>query len=652
MTGKREDSSRKSGVQIPGTPVRSEMKAELRVRELEKDDLSQSDGNAPAFTVRHERLIRWSVLGAVMLMVGLYVGPRIGRGWVPADDGTLAQSALRVFQGQLPHRDFVEVYTGGLSMIHALAFRVLGVNLMSLRICVFLFFLAWLPAVYYIALRFTSPLGAGLTTLVAVSWSFPNYPAAMPSWYNLFFATFGAAALLRFLEVRTRRWLFIAGVCGGLSIIVKVIGAYYVAGVLLFLTFLEQSEVRESPEKKAWGYRLFSICSLFLFLSTLIYLMHSRLSSAEVYHFILPSVVIVGLILFVEWKVSGETSERFRTLLPMVVTFCGGVVSPIAIFLAPYARSGALHDFFLGVTSSAVARANDLAVLRPAPVQQAMFVLPLAGLLAAGMYWDKFQGKVVGAAVGVGAIVIAYRATHSNGILSAVWFSAVMLTPVVVIAGVAAILAKSKHSDPGNIRRPQILLLVALAATCSLVQYPLAAPIYLCYTLPLTILALVAVVTTSKRQPGTYVLAAVAGLYLAFGVVTLFRMQLAELTHEVGRMDKLALPRGGVQIENEHIFEVLIPFLQAHSPNGLMYAGNDCPELYFLSGLKNVTRDDTAPSSMEVLRALRSSDVKLVVINEAPFFPSGQMKPEVRAELERTFPHHVPAWIFQVFWRE
>ena len=153
-------------------------------------------------------------------------------------------------QGQLPHRDFGEIYTGGLSFIHALAFRAFGVNLMSLRICVFLFFLAWLPAVYYIALRFTSAIAAGAITLLAVAWSYPNYPAAMPSWYNLFFATFGAAALLRYLEVRTRRWLFVAGVCGGVSILIKVIGAYYIAGALLFLAFLEQSESRGQFGKK------------------------------------------------------------------------------------------------------------------------------------------------------------------------------------------------------------------------------------------------------------------------------------------------------------------------------------------------------------------------------------------------------------------
>src|ERR1035438_3469802 len=66
-----------------------------------------------------------------------------GGATMDSDDGALSQSALRVMQGQLPHRDFAEIYTGGLSFIHALAFRIFGVNLISLRICVFLFFLAW-----------------------------------------------------------------------------------------------------------------------------------------------------------------------------------------------------------------------------------------------------------------------------------------------------------------------------------------------------------------------------------------------------------------------------------------------------------------------------------------------------------------------------
>jgi len=69
-----------------------------------------------------------------------------------------------------------------------------------------------------------------------------------------------------------------------------------------------------------------------------------------------------------------------------------------------------------------------------------------------------------------------------------------------------------------------------------------------------------------------------------------------------------------------------------------MYAGNDCPELYFLSGLKNVTRDDGDSKPEELLQALQSNDLKLVVINESPFFPSARMSPAVRAAVEQRFP--------------
>jgi hypothetical protein len=194
---------------------------------------------------------------------------------------------------------------------------------------------------------------------------------------------------------------------------------------------------------------------------------------------------------------------------------------------------------------------------------------------------------------------------------------------------------------------------------CSLVQYPWAASIYLSYSLPLTLLAAAAIVATARKQPGTYVLAAVAGFYLLFGVIMLVPDYLYEFTHKVGRMDELHLERaGGLRINYAGNFEGLIHFLQQHSPNGLLYAGNDCPELYFLSGLKGVTRDDGGGTPEEVLKALQSDDLRVVVINEAPLFPSSRMDPEIRAEVMRKFPHSIQfphsmqTGMFHVFWRE
>ena len=636
------------------TPRQTLLSVETRVREADSDKSATTAWEARlAMFSRNDWPARLLVLCLVMVIAGTYVGVRVNQSWIAVDDGILAQSALRVLQGQLPHSDFVEIYTGGLSFIHAAAFRVFGVNLLSLRICVFLFFLTWVPAVYYVALRFTPPLTAGMVALLAIAWSFPNYEAAMPSWYNLFFATFGAAALLHYLEVRTRRWLFIAGLCGGISILIKVIGFYYIAGVLLFLAFLEQSDnEQQGTEKSSWGYRVFSAGALLAFLGTSIYMLHSRLAAGEFYHFLLPSLAVVGMIPLGERKAGAGTGERFAALLRLVIPFICGAAVPLVIFLIPYALAGSVGGLFSGVTSSTIAHAIDLAQARPAPPHYIVAVLPLVAFLAAGMYWKQFQGRVVGAAVALLALVVVVRATRSAVVYSGVWFSVAMLTPLVVAAGVASILALRSRDGVAKLQRERLVLLVALAATCTLVQYPFPVPIYLCYALPLTLLALVAIVTTVRKQRGTYVLASLLGLYLTFGVVSMIPLHIAEYSHAFGHRDVLRIPRGGLQIEDEPFFENLTIFLQQRAPNGLMYAGNDCPELYFLTGLKNVTRDDNGAPPEEVLKALQTTDVKVVVIFESPYFPSAQTSPEVLAEVRRRFPQSGMAGIFHVYWRE
>ena len=305
-----------------------------------------------------------------------------------------------------------------------------------------------------------------------------------------------------------------------------------------------------------------------------------------------------------------------------------GVLSPVIIFLLPYARSGALGQFFAGVTSSAISRSVGLGVLRPVSIDKVIYALALAVLVAAAMYWREFQSKLVGLAVGLALMVMLVKAATSAGIVSGVWYSVATLTPLVVLLGAALLLA-GKRGGQNKLQQQRVMVLISLAAMCGLVQYPFAAPIYLCYALPLTLLAAVAMVMTTKKQAGTYVLAAVAGFYLLFGVVRLVPDYIYELTHKVGQMDELRLERaGGLRIEYAANFADLAEFLRQHSPNGLMYAGNNCPELFFLSGLKSVTRDDDGGAEEDVLKALQSDDLKLAVINEAPFFPGARIELE------------------------
>lgn len=109
---------------------------------------------AKAVTTETERSTNLRAKGRslVLLLVWLvslaYMASHLKEGWNPYDEGTLAQSAERVLNGELPHRDFDEMYTGGLSFLNALAFRELGTNLATMRVVLFMTFLLWVPAVF------------------------------------------------------------------------------------------------------------------------------------------------------------------------------------------------------------------------------------------------------------------------------------------------------------------------------------------------------------------------------------------------------------------------------------------------------------------------------------------------------------------------
>ncbi|HKF24147.1 MAG TPA: hypothetical protein VKE93_21425 [Candidatus Angelobacter sp.] len=598
--------------------------------------------------------LSWLTLAGVMLVSAAYVGAHLRTGWVPHDDGILGQGALRVLHGQLPHRDFTEIYTGGLDFLHGAFFRLFGVNLLSLRISVFLFFLGWLPAVFYISSRFVSPLAAGATTLMAAVWTLPNYPAAMPSWYNLFLATFGAAALLRYLQVGKRQWLFVAGVCGGISVLIKIIGAYYIAGALLFFVLLEQgSDHEEHRQSRSWFYRAFVFCSLGLFLYVLILVTGRNAKGAEVYHFMLPSMTIAALIVIRERFIQPAKSiERFARLFRLLIPFIAGIAVPILIFLIPYIRSGAVHTLIGGNFSSVSSRAVGLAVARPLLLSKAIYAMPLAVLIILAVYWDGIKERfgiiVVGLLSALTAVILWAYPTS----LGPVWCSAAALTPLIVLIGAGVLIQDRKNTVFSKSRHHQILLFLSLAALCSLVQFPFPVPIYFCYAAPITLFAIAALVgPTDKRRAG-YVFAPVLALYIFFAVGYLVPSYIYELTYTVGKTDTLNLPRaGGIRVEFSTQIESLIHFLQQQSPNGQMLAANDCADLYFLSGLTNPTNDDGGAAPEVILKAIQSNDLKLVVINEAPFFPGARPDPQVKAQLAHTFPFVMRSGGFLIFWR-
>jgi hypothetical protein len=198
-----------------------------------------------------------------------------------------------------------------------------------------------------------------------------------------------------------------------------------------------------------------------------------------------------------------------------------------------------------------------------------------------------------------------------------------------------------------------------VAALCSLVQYPFAAPIYFAYSLPLLVLAVAALLRdtsfVSRRSQ-----AALAGFYLGFGALYIAPMALPGLRGLVVRDETsiLALPRGGLRIDTSHarIYPEAVELLRTHAASEVIYAGPDAPELYFLTALKNPTPamfDYLVMDSLfhqTLVQNLDSFGVNAVAIRKRVVH-SPPLEPEVLSALATKFPVERDIGRFIIRWR-
>lgn len=601
---------------------------------------------------------------AVLAISAAYVGWHLFRGWMPYDDGMLGQTAERVIHGELPHRDFDDVYTGGLAFLNAAAFQLFGTALSSLRLPLFAMFVAWVPTVNYVASRLVRPAAAAAVTLLAVIWSLPNYTAAMPSWYNLFLATFGVAALFRHLEDGNRRWLFAAGAAGGLSLLIKVIGLYYVAGVLLFLVFRAHALARASEPKDARrgnAYALFVSVALSLFLASLLVIVRREAHAPELVQFVLPAALLALLLARDEWMLpAGPSAARFRQLARLLGPFVAGIALPVALFLIPYALSGSIPALLHGVFVLPMKRFG-FAVVNALPLWTMLACIPLGVLAVVTRLHHERARRWTAIVLAPALMAILVLSVMTMPAHHAVWYSVQNLLPILAVTGVVVLWRERAADLEHPLLRQQLVALLSVTALCSLVQFPFFVPIYFCYVAPLVVLTAV-VLFRYLRTSARAVPAMLLGFYALFGILevntaTLYTMGAFYSTYLPTR--QLRLVRGGIEVPTPHadVYERVIPLLRARARGGYTWASPDSPEIYFLSGLRNPTRtlydffDDTTDHTARILRTLERHGVTAIVMNhQAPFSP--QFSDDMVDSLEARYPHSMNVANFHLRWRE
>jgi hypothetical protein len=609
------------------------------------------------------RAAPWLVAALVTLGGALYAGRTIDHQWVPHDEGALAQSAERTAHGQLPHRDFDELYTGGLTQVNALAFRVLGVRLTVLRVVLMVALVLWLPAVYYVASRFTGPLGAVVVTILALVWSVPNYPAAMPSWYNLFFAVFALAAWCRFVETERRGWLVACGLAIGFSICTKIIGLYLAGAIALAMAFHEQTVSARDPVPGP-GARAYSVLLTFsaaLLVPAVFELVSTSIDAPTLVHFVLPAALVSLVLIIRERRRSrGAALARLRRLLELAGPVALGAAIPIALFLVPYVAHGAMHDLVVGVLVRPTRRLARAALDLPT-LPESWPGLVLAGLLALSLVLGRPAQWVASAIVAIPFSLYLATWIGNPSIYPLPWNAARISVPLVILCGTAVLIVVDRDGrlDPRTTDR--LYALLATAALCSLVQFPFSAAIYFCYVAPLAILAILAVLSASRARPGPLPLT-VAACFALFAIVTMNGQSLHTLgARSAARVTvtPLGLPRGDldVPIADAEMYRRVVALIAEHGAGSrFAYAAPDAPEVTFLAGLGNPTRtlfdvfDDSASSPTAVMTTLRRHDVRAIAINTDPQF-STPLHGALDSALRALYPDSEEVDRFTVRWR-
>lgn len=546
---------------------------------------------------------------AAVAVVGLHVD----HFWIPLDDGTLAQSAERVLEGELPHRDFGDPYSGLNAVLGALAFRLFGVSLDSLRISLVVGFAAWLPAVWLVARRFAGPAAAAWVTGLVALTSVLAYPAAMPTWFGLFAATWGLAFLLRWTDSERRGWLVAVGAAAGVSLLFKVTGLYFLAAALLTVAW---------HRRGGGGYAALCAVGGVVFLGLLGRLVLPGAAPSAVVHFFLPGLAVTAALVIRARPRPGPSRDATRSLFRDGLALKTGAAAPILLFLVPYLVSGSAMTWIEGVFLVPTNRFEG-ASSGPGP-----FWTVLPGVGAVGLAWGASRLDATGrrwlawSAAALLTVALAADDALDGAIFSALWYAVRAWIPALAVWG--AWLAY-RTGDTA------VYAVVATAALWALVQFPYAAPAYLFYVAPLGVLATLAVIHADGGG-GRPVLSMMAVLWLFLGggyVAGVVRAADATLPGE----------RAGIRVSaaDSALYGGLVDAVHTHAVEAdggslRLWVTPDAPEVYFLTGAANPT-----PMLYEFLdpRADRVPDldvVDLVVINTRPLF-SATVSDERRSRL-------------------
>jgi hypothetical protein len=266
------------------------------------------------------------VMASTVVMIAYH-----NRFWAPADEGKFAHVAERMLLGEVLHRDVQDLHAGYVNFVNAAAFSLFGVRIVSMR-----YPLALLTVVQaglmFLILKRRGAATALVGGLALTSLSFVQFLNPTPNWYTLFLAV-ATIAWLSWNPIGLRRRHVVTGFLLGTTFLFRQLsGVFLASGVLVFLLL-------EKPGTGAIGGRRLARAILALI----------AMGSAW---YILRVTDPVGWLLFAVWPLAVvllaclRTRRTDREVLALLRDLSlGGLISASPL-LAYHLAHGSLGDWF------------------------------------------------------------------------------------------------------------------------------------------------------------------------------------------------------------------------------------------------------------------------------------------------------------------
>jgi hypothetical protein len=485
-------------------------------------------------------------LAIALAASGLILGHFYDRYWLPRDDGYYAHIADRLLHGAVLNRDVQELHSGYIAFANALALRLFGMAMVSLRFP--LVALGVIQAgILFIIMR---PRGGAVALVAAValsSLSFVQFPDPSAHWY----AQFLFIALIGWLQLAppgTRWRIEIVGLLLATEAMMRQLTGVFVAiGAVAWLV----TELPRAADDRRRGWLGSAIAVVM---------------AAGIAGYLLARADAPGWAIFGIWPIFLLVAVAVRcradngAVLIIVLRLAGGFAVGLLPLVAYHVATGSLADWYRDTVTDAIALSGFdyirhktfLTYLLP-PLRQ-LFAAAGAAELANGLYWP-----------------------------------ALLLSPLALGAIVPARFLVRGTSDPARAPLPFLAVFYGLVA----LHYQV--PAYLYFMVGTTVAALLWLAAGGGGVVrGAAVAAALAlsaiGLYYQAGQ-PFARGPLGEIRGERRlQTADTGLERFGLRIEADdaRLYRGLVVRIRAETrPGDPILAIPAEPELFFLSGRRN-----------------------------------------------------------------